>query len=134
MGHSSYLTRCVAGVACAVILLFGSVPTRARADDAERTSVIVVVKDAETDNPIAQARLTLKFSEPGGKFRPKSSKPIAFSAKTNSQGRYRFSDIPKGTIVLIVTADRHQSYGKEMEVEQDNQVIEVKMKKPQPLL
>jgi hypothetical protein len=35
---------------------------------------------------------------------------------------------------LIVTAEHHQSYGKEIELEEDNQVIEVKLKKPQPLL
>jgi hypothetical protein len=35
---------------------------------------------------------------------------------------------------LVVTAERHQSFGKEIEVEEDNQVIEVKLKKPQPLL
>jgi hypothetical protein len=35
---------------------------------------------------------------------------------------------------LIVTAERHQSFGQDFELEQDNQVIEVKLKKPQPLL
>jgi len=33
-----------------------------------------------------------------------------------------------------VTAERHQTFSKEFELEKENQVIEVKLKKPQPLL
>ncbi len=94
----------------------------------------VVVKEAANDQPISQARLTLRFREPGSKGRLKPSKMLSFSAKTNAQGRYKFTNIPKGTILLMVIADHHQTFGKEFEVEQDNQVIEVKLKKPQPLL
>jgi len=33
-----------------------------------------------------------------------------------------------------VTSEHHQTFSKEFEVERDNQVLEVKLKKPQPLL
>jgi hypothetical protein len=92
-------------------------------------SLTAVVKEADTGDPVSQARLTLTFRQPG-----KLHRIISYSAKTNAQGRYRFTNIPKGTIRLLVTADRHQSFGKEIELEEDNQVIEVKLKKPQPLL
>ena len=92
-------------------------------------SLTVVVIEAETGDPVSQARLTLTFKQQGRLHRS-----ISYSAKTNAQGRYRFTNIPKETIRLLVTADRHQSFGKEIEVEEDNQVIEVKLKKPQPLL
>ena len=62
------------------------------------------------------------------------SKLTTYSAKTNVQGRYTFTNIPKGSIHLFVTADNHQSYGKELELEQDNQLIEVKLRRPQPIL
>ena len=101
---------------------------------AEPTSLTVVVKDAESGEAISQARLTLQFEEPGGKARLRVPKKLSYNAKTNAQGRYRFTNIYKGPIHLIVTADRHQSYGKEFELDHDNQVIEVKLKKPQPLL
>jgi hypothetical protein len=104
----------------------------ARADSPERTSVRVLVKDAVNDQPIANARLTLRFREPGSKLR--RSKVLSFSAKTNAQGRYKFTNIPKGTIHLIVTAERQQTFGQDFELEQDNQLIEVKLKMPQPLL
>jgi hypothetical protein len=91
-------------------------------------SVNVVVKEADTGEAISQARLTLTFKS--GKLH----RTISYGAKTNAQGRYRFTNIPEGTIRLFVTAERHQSYGKEIELEEDNQVIEVKLKKPQPQL
>ncbi len=111
-----------------------SLQTTARADSPERTSVNVVVKDAATDQPINQARLTLQFREPKGKLGMRRGKLLSFSAKTNLHGRYKFTDIPKGTVRLMVTAERHQSFGKEFEIEQDNQMIEVKLKPPKPLL
>jgi carboxypeptidase family protein len=125
----------LAGVVFAVLLgaecLF-LLPTRA--ESVETTSVYVQVNDAETSQPIYQARLTLQFREPGSKARLKRSKLLAFSAKTNNQGRYRFTSIPKGTVRLIVTSEHHQSFSKEFEIDQDNQELEVKLKKPQPLL
>ena len=103
----------------------------ARAQTVERTSVTVVVKDAASDQPMPNARLTLIFKDPR---KLKRDKGLSFSAKTNPQGRYKFVHIPKGTIRLVVTAERHQSFGQDFEIEQDDPVLEVKLKKPQPLL
>jgi len=111
------------------ILLFGGVCKPAQQPPIPEVSVTVVVKEAETGAPISQARLTLTFHQPG-----KLHRTISYSAKTSAEGRYRFSNVPEGTVRLLVTADRHQSYGKQIEVEKDDQVIEVKLKKPQPLL
>ncbi|MFB3920289.1 MAG: carboxypeptidase-like regulatory domain-containing protein [Terriglobia bacterium] len=89
------------------------------------------VKDAASDQPLPNARLTLIFKEPR---KLKRDKGHSFSAKTNPQGRYKFVLIPKGTVRLVVTAERHQSFGQDFEIEEDNPVLEVKLKKPQPLL
>jgi len=113
----------------AAILLSCVVFKPATPDSRPETSLTIVVKEADTGDPISQARLTLTFQQLGGRHRT-----ISYGAKTNPQGRYRFTNIPKGTVHLFVTADRHQSFGKEVEVEEDNQVIEVKLKRPQPLL
>ena len=113
----------------AAILLSCVVFKPATPDSSQETSLTIVVKEADTGDPISQARLTLTFHQQG-----KLHRSISYSAKTSAQGRYRFTNIPKGTVLLLVTADRHQSFGKEIEVEDDNQVIEVKLKKPQPLL
>ena len=113
----------------AEILLFCGVCKPAQQQPIPEVSLTVVVIEAETGDPVSQARLTLTFKQQG-----KLHRSISYSAKTNAQGRYRFTNIPKETVRLLVTADRHQSFGKEIEVEEDNQVIEVKLKKPQPLL
>lgn len=129
LGRLSRPRRWVAIVGILLVAAVGfGLGTRARA--AENLNVSVLVKDAESDQPINQARLTLQFHEPG-KIRHKL---IAYSAKTNAQGRYRFTLIPKGTVRLIVTSEQHQTFSKEFEVDQNNQVLEVKLKKPQPLL
>lgn len=120
---------------CWAILVAGLVITRpARADSADQTNVTVVVKEAETGQPIPNAKLTLQFREPGNPMKLKRRKQLSFSSKTNLQGRYKFVGVTKGTIRLLVTAERRQSFGQELELEQDNQVIEVKLRKPQPLL
>jgi hypothetical protein len=113
----------------AILLFCGA--TKPALPQGPAVSLIVVVKEADTGDPINQARLTLIFRGPGSLHR---SKTISYSAKTNPQGRYKFTGIPKGTVRLVVTADHHQSFGKEIELEEDNQVVEIKLKKPQPLL
>jgi hypothetical protein len=114
-----------------VCLALPALQVSAGAESVERTSVTVIVKDAVSDQVLSNARLTLIFKEPR---KLKRDKGLSFSAKTNPQGRYKFVHIPKGTIRLVVTAERHQSFGQDYEIEQDDQVLEVKLKKPQPLL
>ena len=126
-----YLLLAVIGCAYVCGLILGT-PISTRAVDL--TSVTVLVKDAETGKPISQAHLTLEFREPGDPAKLKRPKFLSYSAKTNPQGRYRFVDIPKGGVRLIVTAERHQALSKNFEIEQDNAVLEVSLKKPQPLL
>jgi hypothetical protein len=113
----------------AAIPLFCGVCKPAQQQPIPEVSVIVVVKEADTGAPISQAALTLTFRQAG-----KLHRPISYNGKTSAEGRYKFPNVLKGTVRLLVTADRHQSFGKEIEVEEDNQVIEVKLKKPQPLL
>jgi hypothetical protein len=111
------------------ILLFCGVSKPAQQQSIPEISLTIVVKEADSGVPISQARLTLNFKQQG-----KVQHSISYGAKTNAQGRYRFTNIPKGTVHLFVTAEHHQSFGKEIELEEDNQVIEVKLKRPQPLL
>lgn len=121
---------------CALALVWASFGIRAPAQSEEKgqTNLTVVVTDAQTNQPINQARLTLLFTEPGDPTKLKRPKKLSYSAKTNMQGRYKFPSIPMVTVRLIVTAERHQTFSKEYEMEKEDQVIEVKLKKPQPLL
>ena len=118
----------------AILVAGGAIARPAPADSTQQTNVIVVVKEAETGQPIPNAKLTLQFHAPGNPMKLKRRKLLSFSSKTNLQGRYKFVGVTKGTIRLLVTAERRQSSGQELELEQDDQVIEVKLRKPQPLL
>lgn len=124
--HLRFPTWILAGAA---LLFFCGVSRPAQQPPIPVTSLTIVVKDAVTGDPIGQARLTLTFRQPGRLHRN-----ISYDAKTNAQGRYRFMNIPKETVRLLVTADHHQSFGKEIDLEEENQVFEVKLKPPQPLL
>jgi len=134
---SSQRTRLfVAAWTASSILLFASINRSAQAPDAksanhEPTNVIVNVREADTGEPVSQAGVTLQFTEPVS-FGP--GKKHTYNAKADSQGRCKLFGINKGTIVLVVTAAHHQSYGKELQLDHDNQVFEVRLKKPQPLI
>ena len=119
------------GVACGFIAL---AQPMLKAEETERSTLHIVVTDAETGKPINQARLTLLFQEPVSKYKFKRSRPVSYSAKTNLEGHYRFTGIPLGTVRLLVTSERHESFGKDIEINKDDQEIDVKLKKPQPLL
>ena len=121
--------------ACALATALLSLPTSLSLHGAstDLISITVVVTDSETGQPINQAHLTLQFFEPT-KLKFKKPKMIAYSAKTDAQGRYKFVGIYAGTVRLTVTDERHQTFGKDFEVTQDHSVLEVKLKPPQPLL
>ena len=119
-------------------LLFAGLSRSAPAEDPrvghEPTNMVVIVKEAATGEPISQARVTLQFTVPHGPAYPSKGKQISYNAKTDSQGRCKLFGINKGTIVLMVTAPAHQTYGKELQLEKEDQVFEVKLKKAQPLI
>ena len=125
------------GVATGVLLFSGfGRPAFPQSDNSstDTATMTVVVKEYDTGEPISQAHVTLQFGVPHSQLIPnKKAKPIYYNAKTDAQGRCRFSEINKGPIVLSVTASGHQTYGKELELEKDGQVFEVRLKKPQPL-
>ena len=100
----------------------------------ETTNMTVVVKEYESGQPISQAHITLQFYVPHGPTIPRKGKRTVYNAKTDMQGRCKLSGINKGPIVLTITADGHQAYGKDLKLEKDNQVFEIRLKKPQPLI
>lgn len=98
----------------------------------DMTTVHVQVNDAQTGDPIYQARLTLRFRESGRFMR--RSKIISYTSKTDKNGKAQIPVVPMGTITLMVTAPDHNTFGKEFEITKQNQKIEVKLQKPHPVL
>jgi len=117
------------GMIFAAVIALG-VPIRLAA--AQMTTVRVQVTDAATGEPVFQAHLTLRFREHGGLLR--RSKIISYTSKTDKDGKGRFPVVPLGTVTLMVTAPDHNTFGKEFEITKANQLIEVKLQKPHPML
>ncbi|MGH9404796.1 MAG: hypothetical protein ACRD3D_03040 [Terriglobia bacterium] len=93
------------------------------------TSLTVVVIDAISHKPVFQARLTLQFRDPQSHI----GRTTAYNAKTDSRGRYKFLFIPMEAVFLTVTDPNHQSFGRQFEVTESDQVIHVSLNPPQPL-
>lgn len=93
------------------------------------TEVHVLVTDSKTNKPIFQAALTLEFRDASSRF----GKVVSLSAKTDLHGTYTFRFIPMETVVLVVTAPNHQSFGKKFSITEPNQTIKAVMEPPQPL-
>lgn len=105
-------------------------PTKLAA--ARITTVHVQVNDAKTGEPIYQARLTLRYRQQGGFMR--RSQIISYTAKTDKNGKSQFPVVPMGTITLMVTAPDHNTFGKEIDITKDNQLIKVELQKPHEVL
>ena len=137
MFSSPHTKLFVAAWVATSLLLFTSLRRSARAQSgkpsSETTSMTVIVREADTKQPISQAHITLQFETPGGEMRFHKPHKFSYNAKTDIQGRCKFVDINKGPIILTVIAPNHQTYGKELQLDKDNQVFEVQLKKPQPL-
>jgi hypothetical protein len=122
-------------LALAAGLLAFLTSTPLRATPPNLITISVVVTDSQTGQPVNQAHLTLVFQMPKDPNNAlKRAKTISYTAKTDAQGRCRFVYIPEGPVKLLVTEDRHQTFGQTFEVSQDHSTLEVKMKPPQPLL
>lgn len=117
-----------AGLAALALTLASLFPRTTVCADQE-TNLRVVVTEASDGKPIFQAQLTLKFQ-----ITPRFRQPkwISFSAKTNKKGEYVFRRVNKGPYHLMVTAEGHQSFGKQGEIDSDDPTIEVKLRRPQP--
>ncbi len=93
------------------------------------TNLIVLVTDHVSHKPIFQAHLTLQFRDPNSRL----GKVISYTAKTDLKGEYKFNFIPMERIYLIVTDPVHQTFGGRFQITRNNQVIRVRLRKPQPL-
>jgi hypothetical protein len=138
--HAAKHARLYLTLAIAISFLLSAIepnrPLLAQTENSstEPTNMTVVVREYDSGQPVSQAHVTLQFFVPHGPTIPRKGKRTVYNAKTDTQGRCKLSGINKGSIVLTVTADGHQSYGKELRLEKDNQVFEVRLKRPQPLI
>ena len=55
-----------------------------------------------------------------------------WETRTNQDGIAKIPEVPQGTLLVQVIAKGYQTVGKNYEVNQDDQTIEIKLNPPQP--
>jgi len=108
-----------------MLLLAASVPLLA----ADVTKLEIRVTN-ENGKPIDRAAVTVRFKQ--GRHKIKLTKiQKSWELRTSQEGIAKIPTIPKGEIVIFVTAKNHQTFGQTIEVEEDERVIDVVLRPPQ---
>jgi len=109
----------------AVLLLALCLPSLA--DDLTRIQVKVT---DEAGHPIDRATVRLVFKQ--GRSKVKLTKiRKSWELKTSQEGIANIPALPKGDILIQVMAKYYQTFGDTMTIEEDEKVVEVKLKPPQ---
>ncbi len=81
-----------------------------------------------TDKPISNASVYVRFYTPGGFLR--HDKLVEMNFKTNLDGSVKVPELPQGKILIQVIANGWHTYGKWYDVETEEQSITVKLEPP----
>lgn len=86
----------------------------------------------QSGHPIDRASVVVKFVDGRSavKFGAKIRKE--WDVKTSQEGTVKIPPIPKGKILFQVRADNYQTYGKTIDIQDDEKVVEIKLNPPQP--
>jgi len=109
-----------------VLLLAMCLPSFA---DSDYTLVTVKVTD-DRGKPVDRANVRLVFKQGRRKLTMKKIKR-SWELKTTQEGTAKLPGIPKGDILIQVTAKNHQSFGETFTIEEDEKLVEVSLKPPQ---
>ncbi len=97
--------------------------------DNDTTRVTVKVMD-EKGRPLERANVRLVFKQ-GRRKLTLTKIRRSWELKTSQEGTAKVPAIPKGDILVQVTAKNHQSFGETFTIEEDEKVIEVTLQPPQ---
>lgn len=112
-------------VVLALVLLAALFPAVAK----DLTKLEVNVKDA-SGKPVSRANVIVRF---GGRKIAKLGHKVntQWEMRTTQEGTADIPEMPKGTILVQVTAKGYQTYGQSFEVTEDERTIEVTLLPPQ---
>lgn len=98
------------------------------ADD-KKTTIRVVVKN-QYEKPVENAAVILDFLGSRQITKLGKRKPIHWEVKTNQQGTAHFPPVPEGTVRLQVNMQRYQTYGENMDVSGEEQLVSITLNPP----
>jgi hypothetical protein len=98
------------------------------ADDSTKLEIRVTT---EAGRPIENASVVIKFKG-GAKIKPNPKFRKEWDVKTSQEGLVKLPSIQKGAILIQIRADNFQTFGQVFDVQEDERVLEIKLKPPQP--
>ena len=104
-----------------------------KADKSDKSSEPATVKlqihvSTKDDKPISEASVYVRFNESGGFLR--HDKMAELDLKTNQDGTAKVPAIPQGKIMIQVIAKGWHPYGQWYDIDQPEQVIQIKLEPP----
>jgi hypothetical protein len=109
-----------------VTVFLGTLPLLA----ADSTKLEIHVS-TEAGRPIENASVVIKFRG-GAKVKPNPKYRTEWDVKTSQEGLVKLPSIQKGPILIQIRADNFQTFGQVFDVQEDERVLEIKLKPPQP--
>ncbi|MEO8097131.1 MAG: carboxypeptidase-like regulatory domain-containing protein [Acidobacteriota bacterium] len=97
--------------------------------DSDLTKLEIKVVD-DRGKPIERANVRVVFKQGRRKLTMKKIRR-SWELKTSQEGYARIPGIPKGDILIQVTAKNHQSFGDTFTIEEDERLVNVELKPPQ---
>jgi hypothetical protein len=108
-----------------VTVFLGTLPLLA----ADSTKLEIRVAN-ESGRPIENASVVIKFRG-GAKVKPNPKFRTEWDVKTSQEGLVKLPSIQKGPILIQIRADNYQTFGKVFDIQEDERVVEIKLKPPQ---
>ena len=99
------------------------------ADDSTKLEIHVTT---EAGRPIENASVVIRFR--GGasaKVKPNPKFRKEWDVKTSQEGLVKIPPIPKGKILIQVNAANYQTYGKTIDIQEDEKTVDVTLNPPQ---
>lgn len=98
---------------------------------ADETTLRIVVTN-QNGNPVDNANVRVKFVAGRSKTKFGAKINTSWEMKTNQEGVAKPPSMPQGKILIQVTAKNYQTFGKNFDIDQEQQTIEIKLNPPQP--
>jgi hypothetical protein len=96
----------------------------------QKTTIKVVVTN-QFHKPVENAEVILDFLGSRQVTKIGRHKRIHWEVRTNQEGLAHFPPIPEGTVQLQINHKSYQTYGKKVDVDGEEQVVDIMLEPPQ---
>ncbi len=99
--------------------------------DTPMTKITVLVT-TQGGRPLDRAEVVVNFVQGRSVIKFGKSVRTSYDLRTNQDGEATIPSIPQGKIKVLVNAKGYQTYGKVLDINEEEKTIEVKLNAPQP--